>query len=81
MTELVAEYAIGQPVTCRLLHRGLNDTYLVTTAEVRYVLRVYRYPEASALEIDLLFVEQQYGLALANRLRDALMPSAGEQDR
>jgi hypothetical protein len=39
-----------------------------------------RYPEASALEIDLLFVEQQYGLALADRLRAALMPSAGEQD-
>jgi len=40
-----------------------------------------RYPEASALEIKLLFVEQQYGLALANRLRAALMPSAGDQDQ
>jgi hypothetical protein len=40
-----------------------------------------RYPEASALEIDLLFVEQQYGLALAHRLRAALVPSAGDQDQ
>jgi hypothetical protein len=39
------------------------------------------YLEASALEIDLLFVEQQYGLALTNHLHAALMPSAGDQDQ
>jgi hypothetical protein len=37
--------------------------------EAAYTALRHRYPEASALEIDLLFVEQQYGLALANRLR------------
>ena len=40
-----------------------------------------RYPEASALEIKLMFAEQQYGPALANRLRAALMPQVGEQDQ
>ena len=35
-----------------------------------------RYPEASELEISLLFVEYNYGLALATRLRAALMPQA-----
>jgi hypothetical protein len=39
-----------------------------------------RYPTASALELKLLFVEQQYGLPLAIRLRAALMPQAGERD-
>jgi hypothetical protein len=37
--------------------------------EAAYTALRHRYPEASALEIKLLFVEQQYGLALANRLR------------
>ena len=39
-----------------------------------------RYPEASYTEIDLLFTEQQYGLALATHLRAALLPQVGEQD-
>jgi hypothetical protein len=38
-----------------------------------------RYPAANALEINLLFVEQQYGLALANRLRATLTEPAREQ--
>jgi len=36
-----------------------------------------RYPEVSELEIGLMFAEQQYGLALATRLRAALMPQTG----
>jgi Ser/Thr protein kinase RdoA (MazF antagonist) len=35
-------YAIGTPLRCRLLKRGLNDTYVVTTREGPYILRVYR---------------------------------------
>ena len=70
MTELVAEYDIGQPVTCRLLHRGLNDTYLVTTAEVRYVLRVYRYQWRSLddilYELDLLTHLQRKGAPVSS---------------
>lgn len=49
--------------------------------EAAYTALRRRYPEANALEIKLLFAEQQYGLALANRLRAALMPQAGEQDQ
>ena len=48
--------------------------------EAAYTALRRRYPAASALESDLLFVEQGYGLALADRLRAALMPLAGEQD-
>jgi hypothetical protein len=49
--------------------------------EAAYTTFRRRYPEASALEIDLLFVEQQYGLALAHRLLAAPLPSAGVQDQ
>jgi len=37
-----------------------------------------RYPQADAWEIRLIFVEQQYGAELAQRLRAALMPQVGE---
>ena len=49
--------------------------------EAAYTALRRRYPEASALEVKLLFVEQQYGPMLANRLRTVLMPAAGEQDQ
>ena len=39
--------------------------------EAAYTALRRRYPDASALEIKLLFVEQHYGLTLANRLRAA----------
>ena len=37
-----------------------------------------RYPTADEREISLLFVEQQYGAVLAQRLRAVLMPQTGE---
>jgi hypothetical protein len=37
-----------------------------------------RHPAAGELEIGLLFAEQQHGLALATRLRAALVPQAGD---
>lgn len=40
--ELPDRYELGPPITCRLISGGVNDTYLVTAAGRRYVLRVYR---------------------------------------
>lgn len=37
-----------------------------------------RYPEASTLELDLLFAEQQYGLELATRMRAAFTAQVAE---
>ncbi|NCC34309.1 MAG: hypothetical protein EOM24_20200 [Chloroflexia bacterium] len=37
-----------------------------------------RYPQADGWEIRLIFVEQQYGAELAQRVRTALMPQGGE---
>lgn len=39
---LSADYDIGRPVSCHLLQRGLNDSFLVTAGKSRYVLRLYR---------------------------------------
>lgn len=55
---LEAGYDVGTVAACALLHRGLNDSYLVETAGGRYVLRVYRAgwrtPEEIAYEIAAL---------------------------
>lgn len=62
LAELVrAEYPGTSPVTCQLLRRNINDTYLVTgmSGEGRAVLRVYRSKWRSAGEVawELSFIE------------------------
>jgi Ser/Thr protein kinase RdoA (MazF antagonist) len=51
-------YAIGPPLSCELLLPSMNDTYLVTSADRRYILRVYRASWRTAddigYELDLL---------------------------
>jgi Ser/Thr protein kinase RdoA (MazF antagonist) len=51
LAEVLPDYAIGMPVGCKLLGRGLNDTYLVHTTDDRYILRVYRAGWRSLPEI------------------------------
>ncbi len=48
---LEAGYALGPVSACHLLHRGLNDSYLVEAARQRYVLRVYRAGWRTAEEV------------------------------
>lgn len=58
MLNVAQSYEIAAPLTCRLLKRGLNDTYLLTTVCGPYVLRVYRAgwrsEEEIRYELDLL---------------------------
>ena len=61
LAKVVQSYAIASPVRCRLLKRGLNDTYLLTTEGGPYVLRVYRAGWRSGDEI-------QYELDLLRHL-------------
>lgn len=42
ITEVLPNYDIELPTECRLLNRGLNDTFLVDTQGAQYILRVYR---------------------------------------
>jgi Ser/Thr protein kinase RdoA (MazF antagonist) len=65
--EIATGYEIGAPVACRYLHRGLNDTYLVSTEEARYVLRIYRAGWRRLPEIE-------YEMALLNHLHGKAVP-------
>jgi len=51
LPEVAAAYPIGRPVSCRLLHQGFNDTYLVTARGGRYVARIYRADWRSAADV------------------------------
>jgi Ser/Thr protein kinase RdoA (MazF antagonist) len=42
MTDVLSYYDVGAPTECKLLNRGLNDTYVVVTESGRFALRVYR---------------------------------------
>lgn len=57
-SEVESDYDVGTPLVCQLISRGLNDTYLLKTADNRYILRVYRLGWRSLsdilYELDLL---------------------------
>lgn len=40
---LIEKYALSKSVQCRILKAGINDTYLVTDNESKFVLRVYSF--------------------------------------
>lgn len=73
--EVLGGYELRGPVTCKLLSHNLNDTYLVSAAESRYILRVSQAPRhagrtwRSAFEIlyelDLLRHLSRKGIAVA----------------
>jgi Ser/Thr protein kinase RdoA (MazF antagonist) len=54
LQEIALRYSIA-PVTCRLLKRGLNDTYLLVTNKNRYIVRAYRagWRSQSAIQCEL----------------------------
>lgn len=49
---VLCHYKVGNSQSCHLLKRGLNDTYLVGTAQKQYILRVYRHSWKTKNEID-----------------------------
>jgi Ser/Thr protein kinase RdoA (MazF antagonist) len=68
-TEVLSHYDIAPPLTCQLLHRGLNDTFLVNTPEAKYILRAYRAGWRSLSEI-------LYELEILLHLKHAGLPVA-----
>lgn len=62
------KYATGS-VTCRFLVRGVGDTYLITTTDNRYILRVYRtthrnLPQIQE-EVKVLLALKQAGVSVS----------------
>ncbi|WP_009633543.1 phosphotransferase [Synechocystis sp. PCC 7509] len=49
---VLCHYQIDKLQSCRLLKRGLNDTYLIETEQKQYILRVYRHSWRTKEEID-----------------------------
>lgn len=62
-------YNLGHVTNCRLLTRGLNDTYRVDTQRHRFILRVYRIPWRKPTdiqyELDVLAYLSQNGLPVS----------------
>lgn len=52
LSDLVPQYQIERPESCRFWQRGINDTYQVRSAEAIYSLRVYRHKLRTKSEID-----------------------------
>lgn len=44
-------FNVGTVTTCKILNRGLNDTYAVVTDDGNYILRVYRTPWRKRTEV------------------------------
>lgn len=67
---ILSKYLSEVVVSCKLLKRGLNDTYLVESEVGRYILRVYRREWRKKQEIDfeleLLNFLHNKGEAVAN---------------
>lgn len=70
---VLCNYQIEKPLSCRLYKRGLNDTYLVETDRDRYILRVYRRGwrtlEAINFEVELLAFLHNHKMPVAYPLQ------------
>ena len=68
-SRVLGAYPLAEPVACRLLYVGVNDTYLVDAGDDRYVLRVYRAGWRTRAEIeyelDLIAHLDREGIAVA----------------
>ena len=49
---ILSKYRLPQPLSCQMLQRGLNDTYIVRAGRMTYFLRVYTHKWRKRSEID-----------------------------
>lgn len=42
LSTIVPLYKITAPKSCKLLHQGINDSYVISSDEGKYLLRIYR---------------------------------------
>jgi Ser/Thr protein kinase RdoA (MazF antagonist) len=70
-------HALGGPVRCRLLHPGMNDSYLVEAPAGRFVARLYgprRTADEIAYELDLLLHLARRGVEVSVPVATAAGP-------
>lgn len=71
---LLPRYAFSREATIVLIHQGFHDTYLITSAGIRYVLRIYKsgwktYEQVGA-ELSLLLMLKEAGFSVSGPLAD-----------
>jgi len=71
---LQERYALGAAAQCRLIRSGINDTYLVTDRDNKYIFRIYSLHWRTELEISeeirLLNRLQAQGISISYPLAD-----------
>lgn len=76
LSSVISEkYGVGS-VKCKLLVRGVGDTYLVQSSEARFIFRVYRSSHRSLLqikeEVELLLALKQANISVSYPIFDIL---------
>jgi len=71
---LIPLYNLPQNSKVLFIHQGINDTYLITTSEANFILRIYRANwktiEEVGAELDLLLLLSDNGLSVSCPLSD-----------
>ncbi|MEA5466245.1 phosphotransferase enzyme family protein [Leptothoe sp. PORK10 BA2] len=69
LTKVVPQYDIPSPTACEFWHRGLNDTYKLSSEKENFILRVYcrnwRTKSAIQFELEALLYLHQKGATVA----------------
>ena len=72
---LLSNYDLDSKVSCRLLKTGINDSYLITSGDVKYIFRVYSLNWRSEKEIEeeirLLNLLKENGIPVSYPIADA----------
>jgi Ser/Thr protein kinase RdoA (MazF antagonist) len=72
--ELIPLYNLPRTSSVLFIHQGINDTYLISTSEGKYILRIYRANWKSltdvTAELDLLLLLNDNGLPVSYPLPD-----------
>jgi Ser/Thr protein kinase RdoA (MazF antagonist) len=74
---LVTRYHLVPPVKCEYVYRGMNDNYLVTDSQAKYIFRVYRHDWRDICdvesEIELIHYLKSGGIGVSTPIADRKM--------
>src|SRR4051812_21274885 len=74
LAEWIAEKYDLSGASCRLLKTNMNDTYIISVLDSKYVLRVYSYNRRTRLDVSeelrLLMLLKEHGLSASYPIAD-----------